>query len=514
MKHFHLNSMRGASLTLLFLLLLTVSVLAETRIVILHSNDHHGHLLPSGELGGMARFATLVKRIRSAREAEKASVLLLDAGDLNTGTPESDLFQARPDVLAFNQLHYDFVAFGNHEFDPPFAKLEAQLKLAEFPFGSANVFRGNGQLLGAGWRTFDFPDCRVGVFGLTIANPNIVPKANGNFVIEDEAETARQMVRFLRDEKHADLVIAVAHIGLAPDSGAKIISSQLAEQVPGLDLIVDGHSHTLMQSPVWSHGTPIVSANDWSKYLGEAEFVMEDRKIRSFSWKCHPVTQDLPEDPEMVALLKPFIDAAAERFHQTIAQTAERLEADNKIARRQETALGNLAADSMVWAMRRDGFSCDFAFLNGGNVRASLPDGAVTLADIASAFPFQNEIWVLELDGQTVRELFEFLGALPLGVGGFPQFSQEVRCVFDHRNPVPRLESVLLNGQPIDPTRTYHLAVTDFLAQGGDGFDVLLKRKSFQNSSRIVPAIFAEYLQQSSRPISGKTEGRIRVLKP
>lgn len=483
---------------------------AETHLVVLHSNDHHGHLQPTGELGGLARFASLVKQIRKETAAQPNSfVLLLSAGDLNTGTPESDFFQAKPDLEVYNHLAYDYVTFGNHEFDQPLDRLQTQLSLAKFPFGAANVIGSDGQPVGTPFRIMDFPECRVGIFGLAIANVNILPNLEGRYTFLDEIETGRRMVRFLREEKHADLVIAVTHLGLLYDVGVKVNSESFARAVSGIDLIVDGHSHTLMTEPLFVNETPIVSANEWSKYLGEASFTMEKGKIQAFSWRCLPVTQDLPEDPETAAILKPYLDEVGQRFQQVIAKTEAELKGNDKICRREETALGDLAADCLVWIAKKEKMECDFAFINGGTLRASLPKGDVTLGDISTAFPFQNEIWVLEFDGQTLLELFDFIAKIEPRMAAYPQFSREVRLrVDDKTNEILELT---IQGKPIDPKSTYKIAVTDFMARGGDGYAVLKKCAGF----RVVPWSFSaavtDYIQSLPQPIKvGREERFVR----
>lgn len=480
---------------------------AETLLVVLHSNDHHGHLKPTGELGGLARFASLVKQIRKETAAQPNSfVLLLDAGDLNSGTPESDFFQAKPDFEVYNHLAYDYVTLGNHEFDQPLERLQNQLPLAKFPFGAANVIGSDGQPVGTSFRVLDFPDCRVGIFGIAIANMNILPKMEGRYTILDEIETGRRMVRFLREEKHADLVIAVTHLGLLYDVGVKINSESFARAVPGIDLIVDGHSHTLMKEPLWVNGTPIVSANEWSKYLGEARLTVEKGRIQAFSWRCIPVTQDIPDDPETVAILKPYLDEVSQRFQKVIAKTEEELPGNNRICRQEETTLGDLAADSLVWIAQKEGLECDFAFINGGTVRASIPAGDVKLADISTAFPFQNEIWVLEFDGKTLMELFDFIAKIQPGVAAYPQFSREVRLRVDDKTN--EILNLTLHGKPIDPETTYKIAVTDFLGRGGDGYSILQKCLGFRVAPWSFSAALTDYIQSLAQPIKVEREER------
>jgi len=484
---------------------------AQTGLTILHSNDHHGQLLPNGELGGMARFATLVNQIRDEAQRNGNFVLLLDAGDVNSGTPESDLFQAKPDFLVMNYLKYDYAAFGNHEFDPPFQKLQDQIRLARFPMGAANVFGEDGKPLGTPFRVFDFPNCRVAVFGITLSNYSILPKPEGKFLIKDEVETARQMVRFLRGEKKADLVIAVTHLGFILTPGAKVTSEQFAEAVPGIDLIVDGHSHSKMEKPRSVHGTPVVSANERSRFLGEARSLWEQGKIAEFSWKCHPVTRDIPEDPEVKRILAPFIEATARKMNQIVMRTTAPFPGGT-VCRTRQTALGQFIADGVVQTLEKNGISCDFSFINGGNIRAGIPEGEVSRGNWFSVLPFKNEIHVLELDGQTLRELFEFIASLPDGTAAYPQLSSQVQCVLENgKDGKKRVRKLTINGEEVDSERQYFLAVTDFIASGGDKYDVLLKRRSVKKTGLFLQNLIVEYVQTLSEPLAPKVEERLRV---
>ncbi len=508
------RSLRLKLLVLIVILAVRVfqndAIPAETRLTVLHSNDHHGQLLPKGELGGMARFATLVNRIRKEAKAEGSQTLLLDAGDINAGTPESDIFQARPDFLVMNYLKYDFATFGNHEFDPPFEKLLNQIRLAQFPFGAANVFGADGQTLGAPFRIFDFPGCRIAVFGISLANYSILPKPNGKFIIRDEVLTARQTARFLREEEKADLIIAVVHLGFIPNSGAKVTSEQFAEAVLGIDLIVDGHSHTKMDQPRWVNGTPIVTACERSCFLGEARIVWNEGKVTDFSWKCHTVDQSIPEDPRVIEILKPFVEETAQKMNRAVMKTTAALPGGSTISRKRPTALGQLIADGMVQSLKKNGFPCDFAFINGGNIRSGIPEGNVTLGNWFSVLPFKNEICLLELDGKTVREVFDFVASLPDGAAAYPQLSKEIQCVLEQLEDGKKsVKEIRINGTPIESERRYFLAVTDFVAAGGDNYDALLKRFSFQKTGAFLLDSIVEYVQTLPQPIAPEFEERL-----
>ncbi|MBN2875030.1 MAG: metallophosphoesterase, partial [Spirochaetales bacterium] len=215
----------------------------DIQIAVLHTNDTHGHPIafdnyPGVAMAGMPAIATFIKQVR----AEFANVLYLDAGDYNTGRPESNFFKAEPDILGFNLLGVDAVTLGNHEFDNELPVLESQKALAEFPMLSANVKTKDGKYVAdQPYVIKTFEGVKVGIFGLTtketetVGNPAIVK----DLVFADEVEIAKEMVKILREKEKVHVVIALVHLGL--DEVYTPGSRGLAAAVPGIDLIIDGH---------------------------------------------------------------------------------------------------------------------------------------------------------------------------------------------------------------------------------------------------------------------------------
>ncbi|HKL86183.1 MAG TPA: metallophosphoesterase, partial [Treponemataceae bacterium] len=155
-------------------------------LTVLHTNDHHGTIMPNGGEAGLAERATYVKGMRAKTE----NVLLLDAGDINTGTALSNMFKGEIDIKAYNMMKYDAVAFGNHEFDNDLALIEKQIALADFPFLSANITRKNGKYLDQAYIIKDFDGFRVGVFGLTTKRTLVIASPDKSLTFADEIETA------------------------------------------------------------------------------------------------------------------------------------------------------------------------------------------------------------------------------------------------------------------------------------------------------------------------------------
>ncbi|MCG6919264.1 MAG: metallophosphoesterase, partial [Deltaproteobacteria bacterium] len=165
------------------------------HLVVLHTNDTHGHPLkffyyPSPDVGGLPARATVVERIRE----DHKNVLVLDAGDLNTGRAESNLFKARPDIEGYNYIGYDAMALGNHEFDNPIRVLREQMELATFPFISANVRSKGGDYLAKPFIIKEFAGLKVAIFGLTTKETEIIgnPEYVKDLVFEDEVAVAKE----------------------------------------------------------------------------------------------------------------------------------------------------------------------------------------------------------------------------------------------------------------------------------------------------------------------------------
>ncbi|MCQ2579699.1 MAG: metallophosphoesterase, partial [Treponemataceae bacterium] len=224
------------------------------ELVVLHTNDHHGAVETKDNLGGLALRAQYVKEIR----AQNQNVLLLDAGDINTGTALSNMFKAEPDIKAYNYMKYDAVALGNHEFDNDLDVLEKQIKMADFAWLSANVPRSNGKYLDKSYIIKDFKGFRVGIFGLTTRRTLTTSMPDESLEFADEIEAAKTMVDFLRNEKKADIVILLGHLGTVEETEGQETSVAVAKAVSGIDLIIDGHSHANLNEPKAVNGTPIV----------------------------------------------------------------------------------------------------------------------------------------------------------------------------------------------------------------------------------------------------------------
>ena len=499
-------------------------------LVVLHTNDHHGHPVkffqyPAPDVGGLPARATVIRRIKE----ENRAVLVLDAGDLNTGRPESNFFKAKPDIEGYNAIGYDAAVLGNHEFDQPRKVLLEQMAMARFPFLSANIRTGKGELLARPYVVTDFETFKVAVFGLTTKSTEAVgnPAHIKDLVFEDEIEAARKIVPLLK--KQADIIIALVHMGIfpSPRKGSK----RLASEVEGIDLIVDGHSHTQIESPVfvknrWSgRKVPIVQAWKWGLVLGRVDLLIQGEKITNLSFRTipinlkrvekgtdgrktfHPVGDPISEDPALVNLLQPYV----EKVNASLSEVIGRAEGtfSHEGSRERETALGDLIADAMLWST--GDLDVDLALQNGGGIRSGLPLGPITKKTIHEILPFDNSVMVLTLKGSELLSLFEHIGKVQKGSGAFPQVSRGVTFTLDSKSRECR--NVRIHGRPIDPDRIYKVTTNSYLANGGDGYGIFLEAVDRYDTSRFQRDVLIEYIKSLGMNLKPKVHGRLEISR-
>ncbi len=496
----------------------------EHELVILHTNDHHGHPLefydyPADKQGGLPARANYVNDQRISSK----NLLVLDAGDITTGRPESNFFQTEPDIVGYNFIGYDAITMGNHEFDYNWDVVRNQIAMSEFPWLCANVVKDGEYLENVKpYIIKEYDGFKVAILGLldsrTVDTGN--PENIKGLTFLDEVEVASKLVPELK--KQADIVIALVHMGLYDDSAKG--SKRLANQVPGIALIIDGHTHTMLKEPVFENGVPIVQARHWGLYMGKASLKFMDGEVTSFNWQLDPinvqvkakdadgntvynyVTSQIEQNEELLAKLKRYSDKVDEVLNETIGEATEVFLNDN--TRKEETALGNIVTDSQKWFLESMGMEIDFAFQNGGGVRATLGAGEIKKATVYEILPFDNSIAKVVLKGSDVIALFE-KAATNIGAGAMAQVSQEVQVVFNKENKT--LESLTIGGKEVDPNKEYSIAVNSYLASGGDGYSVFNNKLDYYDSSLMQRDAFIDYVIYLGGKITPATDGRITI---
>lgn len=493
---------RGASLLRACLLLLVLlcrpafAAAEATTLTILHLNDLHGWLLPHRtaagmpEEGGAARLAALVSRERTP------TTLFLAGGDLMQGTNLSNLSAGRPVIEVLSRMGLDASALGNHEFDSGLEALRERAAEASFPFLAANV-------AGAGiWRPSlvrAVGPLRVALFGLTTEETPVTthPRNVPGLTFLPAVDTARRQVALLRPQ--ADVVILLSHLGFEEDE-------RLAAAVPGIDVIVGGHTHTKVERPVRVGGTLILQAFERGTLLGRLDLAVEDGKVTGSAYRLIPVTAAAGEDAAVAAIVERYRQRLDERLGEVVGSAAAAFDGTHDLLRSRETPLGNLVADAV-----RAAAGADVALVNGGAIRAGTPAGAVTLGALYDILPFDSWVISFALSGRELREALENgVGRLPSRDGRFPQVSG-LSFVVDPREPAGRrVSAVTVGGAPLEETRRYLVATNDFLAAGGDGYAMFTGREAVYNDAgRYLRDVLADWWRRAGT-ITPAVEGRIK----
>ena len=463
-----------------------------TEIIILHTNDMHARVLNTdndGKSMGLAEMTAAIKKLRS----ENKNTLWLDAGDTLHGMPNINVSKGKNMVDLLNIAKLDAMTIGNHDFNYGVPRLIELGKMAKFDVLAANVvYRSNDKALFPPYKIYNLPDgLKVGVIGL--ATPETQYKAspilvNGiNFL--NPVEIAKDIVKKIRPQ--CDVLIALTHLGVLESS--EFNSLNLAKEVDGIDLIVDGHSHTVLPNGITIGDTLIVQTGNHAYNLGKTTIELDGKKITAKNAELLDATAvkriaPIP-DKDVARAIRKMQVQNKKLFDEVVAQNANELSGEYNLIRTQEMELGDLIVDSFRWKT-----GADIAIVNSGAIRANLPAGNVTKGDLMAIFPFGNQLQVAEISGVKIREVLEHsVSAYPDTFGGFLQVSG-IQFTFNPGNHVDnRVSEIFINGVPLIDDKIYTLATEDFLLSGGDGYTIL-KKLSIIGKYNTCEEVLAEYL--------------------
>jgi 5'-nucleotidase/UDP-sugar diphosphatase len=502
-------------------------------LTLVHTNDTHAHLEPmeltlSGKkvrVGGVAQRVAFFDRLRAGRR----NLLFLDAGDVFQGTLYFNQYRGLVDRYFMHRMLYRVMALGNHEFDLGPGPLANFLKGARFKVVSANVdVSAEPRLKGlfAPYAIVQVGGERVGVIGLTTPDTKEIANPGPTVAFLDPYESAQKAVYELL-AKGVNKIVVLSHLGYGEDL-------KLARRLVGAQVIVGGHSHTLLGSfphpelrPAGPYPTVVknpegkdvlvVQAWEWGKVVGLLEVTFDVRgQLVAYMGEALLMTPEVsPEDFFAKEVLLAYAQPVMALMGQVIAEAKVDLVGERAIVRKRESNLGNLIADGMVWKTRNAGVQ--IALQNGGGIRASIPRGPITVGKVYEVLPFGNTLVVMDLKGK------EILAALENGVsqweqtaGRFLQVSG-LRYAFDLARPagsrVVRVEVRTVKGfAPLDLEATYRVVVNNFIANGGDGFTVLKEAQGYRVDTGFSDAeSFMDYLKEL-KVVEAQVEGRIEVL--
>lgn len=474
------------------------------RVTILQINDLYDIMpVDKGKKGGLARIATLRDRI--AKDSPDAVLVL--AGDFLSPSTMSSVFQGSQMVAGLNAVGVDLVTFGNHEFDFGEEVTRERMRESRFTWVSSNVLEpGTGLPFASAVSFFlrDINGIRVAFLGLTTPETGVLSKGGKSLKFLDPVAAAKEVVARAKRTR-ADVIVALTHQDMAADK-------KLAAAVPEIDVILGGHEHDPLDAKVGK--TLILKTGSDAVNLGRIDLLVsvgkDGRRVET-KWELIAVTADIPEKPEVAALVKVYEGRMASQLSVVAGATAVPLDTRNETVRQKEAPVGNLIADVM-----REAMQADVALVNGGGIRgnAVTPAGPLTRGDVLKILPFANKIVTLEVTGDMLRAALENgLSQHEKIAGRFPQVSG-IRYVFDPKKPAgSRLVSVTVGGKALDPAARYSLATFEFLMGGGDGYAMLQQAKVLVNpmSGPMDSDVILDRLKAG--PIAPSTDGRIQAAQ-
>lgn len=501
---------------------------AARDLVILHTNDTHSLILPDADgRGGVMQRKAIIDSVKNVNK----DVLLIDAGDKVQGTLYFKFFKGEVEYPLQNMLGVDISILGNHEFDNGLQALSDNEKKLKAERLSANYdFTGTPvEGLFKPYTIKNIAGKKIGFIGINIDPESIISQANYEGMgFKNVIETANSTAALLKQKKKCDLVVAVTHIGY-PKGNDKTTDPELARASEDIDIIIGGHSHSLIdpKNPESNpsivenaNGRPvlIVQTGKSGKYIGQIRIDLDRLKSTTpadYDYSLIEVTDRFPEsklDPKIKSFLQPFTDSLENVKRDVIGFAAQDFINEGRTGIFPNWTAdfgswyGNLVLDSLR-QMDPATPSLDFAIMNVGGIRNPIPQGQVTAGHILSTFPFSNRFVIMRMKGKDIIETMQVAAKK-----GGEAVSREVTVVCDSARNVER---VLLDLKEVDPEKTYTVGTIDYVAWGNDDMRSMANGEWIYSDAVEVCAPLIRYVKELTRlGVPMTSDPRPRFLYP
>ena len=509
------------------LALTTGTARAEFDLTILHTNDFHDRHEPISAFDGpcgaeddeagacFGGTARLVSAIREARSrAGETPTLLVDGGDQFLGTLFYTRYKGAVAAEMMNMLGYDAMTVGNHEFDDGPEVLAEFVDAVEFPILMSNADVSGEPLLADAIMpstVIEKGGERIGLIGLTPQDTDELASPGPNVTFSDPSEAVQAEVDRLAADG-VDKIVVLSHSGYEVDR-------RVAEATTGVDVIVGGHSNTLLGEfedaagpyPTVVDGVRIVQAYAYGKYLGELRVTFDDEGgVLEASGQPLLIDASVAEDEAVLARIEELAGPLEEIRRRVVAETAAPIGGDREICRSRECSMGSLIADAMLERVADQGI--DVAIQNGGGIRASIDAGPITMGEVMTVLPFQNTLSTFEVTGETLLEALENgVSQVEEGAGRFPQVAGMSFAYDPSAEPGARVSEVTVGGEPLDPAAVYGVVSNDYVRRGGDGYAMFEDAANAYDFGPDLADVMAEYIAARGADLEPGTDGRIVV---
>ncbi|WP_439155547.1 bifunctional metallophosphatase/5'-nucleotidase [Yoonia sp.] len=497
---------------------------ADYSLTILHTNDFHARFEPisrfdsgcsaddnaAGEcFGGTARLVTAIADAR----ARSNNSILVDGGDQFQGTLFYTYYKGAMAAEFMNKLGYDAMTVGNHEFDDGPEVLRGFMDAVEFPVLMSNADVSGEPLLAdvlMKSTVIEQGGEQIGLIGLTPQDTDELASPGENIIFTDPSDAVQGEVDKLT-EMGVNKIIVLSHSGYGVDQ-------RVAANTTGVDVIVGGHSNTLLGDmdgaagsyPTMVGDTAIVQAYAYGKFLGELNVTFDDAGVITEASGA-PIIMDgaVDEDSETVERISELALPLDEIRNMVVAEAAEAIEGNRDICRAMECSGGNLIADAMLARVASQGIQ--IAIANSGGIRASIDAGDVTMGEVLTVLPFQNTLSTFQVSGETVVAALENgVSQMEEGAGRFPQVAGLTFSVDPAAEAGSRVSDVMVGGAPIDLAATYGLVSNNYVRNGGDGYAMFRDAENAYDFGPDLADVTAEYLAENA-PYQPYTDGRITI---
>ena len=481
---------------------------------VLYTNDIHSRIDPfpadfyNARYAGKGGFARLTAAIRREKAADPATIAV-DSGDYLQGTPYFNFYKGEAEMKLMDAAGFDAITVGNHEFDNGVAGFKKVMPHYKGALVTTNLTFGEG--VGQRYAVKQVGGVRVGIFALiTEVNGLVAASSFKGAKYYDPILSAKAAVAKLREE--ADVVVMLSHIGTklhagktsteaADHDGAPLSDEDVATAVPGIDVIISGHTHIQVDPPKVVGKTHIVSTGMGGAYLGKVRLELRGGQVAGVRNTLIPMDQGVPQDRGVESLIAPYRAPMVRTLDTVIGEATAAF--DKYRPETAECGVNNLVADAMLFGARSVDAKVDFAVASSGTPRATINAGPISMEDVFYALPFDNEIMIQEVSGKTAIAML----TLQRRPNDHVRHAVAGATYTLTRNAGP-IADVRIGGQPVDPARTYKVAVNDYMAEGSSGFTMLSKLPA--RATKVLQRDALVELIKSRRRISPEL-GRIKL---
>ena len=529
--------LRSALLATAFLGFGTGAAFADFELHILHINDFHSRFEAINKydstcssedegkgacFGGIARLKAAIDSRRA--ELKDKAVLTLSAGDEFQGSLFYTNYKSAPIAEMMNGIGFDAIALGNHEFDDGPEELAKFLGALKAPVVSGNTLAGLNTPIADRYKGYVIDEVggqKVAVIGVLTQETDETSSPGKDVLFGDEIAYLKGAVKEVGDQG-VNKIIVLSHVGYERDK-------EIAAAVDGIDVIVGGHSHTLLannndkaagpyptmvKDPAGKE-VPIVTAGAYSRYLGDLTVVFDDNgEVKSATGEPKLLDQSVKPDAAFAARVAELAKPLDALRNKEVAETSAPIDGSRETCRAKECEMGNLVADAMLDRVKDQGMQ--IAIENGGGLRASIDQGTITMGEILTVLPFQNTLATFQMKGADVIQALENgVGQVEKGEGRFPQVAGMKYSADLSRPAGSRITAVeVKEGEafaPLDPAKTYGVVTNNYMRGGGDGYSIFATKaeKAYDYGPNLEDVV-AAYLTEH-QPYKPYLDGRVTI---